>query len=456
MTPFQIALPRLGNPLQAAIALVGLLILACEGPEPTPKSASAGSGQIAADLDQFGNDQSDPYEVAPGIYQAHGVGNTNIVVTSEGTVVIDGGLPNSAQEHRKLLESVSKGPARYAIATHAHADHAGGLEAWIGEETVIIAHRNFPEAQRYLTSLVPFFLRRNKIYYPESVPDIPELIAAPLFQTLYPHLEPTLFFDQFYSFELGGEQFEIIHTPGAEGDDSISVWMPERKILFVGDFFGPIFPMWPNLYTIRGEKTRFAIPYIESLNRVLSLEPEIIVPSHFLPIQGKEYIKREVTRIRDAVQYVHDATIDGMNAGKDVYTLMDEIQLPPELELSEAHGRVSWGVRAIWEGYAGWFHHQTPQLYAVPPESVWADIVTLAGGPAPVAFRAKEKVEADQPEQALYLTAMALEADPSHIPSLEARLAALEALQSRGNGVNHSETMWLKKEIAETQRALTR
>ncbi len=444
--------------LAVAAGLFGLAFAGCGFDDPAGSSkgpaGALADGRLTRELETFWHGQMAPHEVAPGIYQAHGVGNTNLVVTKEGFVVIDGGLPTSAEDHRKLLSPVASGDARYVIATHAHADHAGGLSAWIGEDTIVVAHREFPESQRYLTSLVPFFMPRNKIYYPESVPDLPEVIAVPLFRQFYPHLEPTLLVDDTHRFELGGERFEVIHTPGAEGADSISVWLPDRKILFTGDFFGPIFPMWPNLYSIRGEKTRFALPYIESLNRVLDLAPEIIVPSHFLPVEGREKIREGVTRTRDAVQYVHDATVEGMNKGRDVYTLMKEIRLPPELELSEAHGKVSWGVRAIWEGYAGWFHHETPQLYAVPPQRIWPDVVALAGGPAAIAQLASERVAAGRPVEALHLSAMALAADPAHVPSLKARLAALEVLQQRSGGINHSETMWLKRQVEETQRIL--
>jgi glyoxylase-like metal-dependent hydrolase (beta-lactamase superfamily II) len=69
-----------------------------------------------------------------------------------------------------------------------------------------------------------------------------------------------------YTFEVGGVKFEVIATPGAEGPDSISVWLPEEKILFTGDLFGHVFPMWHNLTTIRGKRHRFGLPYIESLN----------------------------------------------------------------------------------------------------------------------------------------------------------------------------------------------
>ena len=38
-----------------------------------------------------------------------------------------------------------------------------------------------------------------------------------------------------------------------------------------------------------------------------------------------------------------------MNAGKDVYTLMREVTLPPALQVGEGYGMVRWNIRAIWE-----------------------------------------------------------------------------------------------------------
>ena len=54
-----------------------------------------------------------------------------------------------------------------------------------------------------------------------------------------------------------------------------------------------------------------------------------------------------------------------MNAGDDVHTLMREIKLPDHLDVGEGYGKTRWNVRAIWETYAGWFHHRsTTELYA--------------------------------------------------------------------------------------------
>ena len=80
--------------------------------------------------------------------------------------------------------------------------------------------------------------------------------------------------------------------------------------------------------------------------------------------------------MRDATQWVHDRTVDGMNAGTDVHTLMREVRTPDHFDVGEGYGKTSWNVRAIWENYAGWFHHRsTTELYDVPPTAVAADLV---------------------------------------------------------------------------------
>ena len=92
---------------------------------------------------------------------------------------------------------------------------------------------------------------------------------------------------------------------------------------------------------------------------MLSLKPETIAHSHFRNAEGEAYIQASVTKMRDAVQYMWDELKKGMNGGKTVWELMRDIQLPPELELSQGHGKVSWSVRAAWEIVAGWYYYDT-------------------------------------------------------------------------------------------------
>ena len=267
--------------------------------------------------------------------------------------------------------------------------------------------------------------------------------------------EPTITFTERYAFELGGVRFELISTPGGETIDSMCIWLPQQRVAFVGNVFSALFGHFPNLVTLRGDRYRFALPFIDSVNRVLALEPELLLTGHFAPIRGADAVRAELTRVRDAVRYVHDETVKGMNDGKDVFTLMREIRLPPELEVGQGYGCVSWSVRAIWEGYAGWFHQRsTTELYPVLPNAVYPDVVELAGGAAVVATRARKRLAAGEAVAAIHLAEMALAAEPSSRPALEAYLAAHEHLIEERGGENFWETGWLRHQIERTRRAL--
>jgi glyoxylase-like metal-dependent hydrolase (beta-lactamase superfamily II) len=446
-----------------ALALAAVLLGCSERPQDDPTEHSAAdhatsdsaTGEGAGDLQTYGLDLDHAVEIVPGIFQARGTGNAHVIATPEGRVIFDTGLPTQSDRLRELIDAATSGPIRYVIASHAHLDHTGGAGSFMEDGTQLVAHRDYLDVQEYLYALIPAMVRRNKFFYPEVIPDLPAQILGPAIKALYPTYDPDIVVDQRFDFELGGTRFEVLHTPGAEGSDSISLWLPERKILFTGDLFGPIFPMFPNLTTVRGERFRFAEPYIRSLEVVLELEPEIIVPSHFAPVEGWEAnIRPGVLRMRDAVRYVHDAVVDGMNDDVDVYTLMREIRLPDELALSQAHGTVPWTVRGIYEGYSTWFHFDsTTQLYGVPVASVYAEVGRAAGAEA-LAERAAMRLDAGEAVEALHLVDKALAADEKSRAALEVRLAALELLRERSGGVNHHEVVWLDTRIAETRAEL--
>jgi alkyl sulfatase BDS1-like metallo-beta-lactamase superfamily hydrolase len=233
------------------------------------------------------------------------------------------------------------------------------------------------------------------------------------------------------------------------------VWLPQHGICFTGNLLGALFGHFPNLVTIRGDRYREALRFIESLDEVIALEPELLLVGHHDPVEGRERIRSELLRLRGAVQYVHDETVRGMNEGTDVHTLMREIRLPPELEVGQGYGKVSWSVRAIWETYAGWFHHRsTTELYPVPYWSVHADLVELAGGPDAVAERAQRKAESGAPLEAIHLAEVALAADPAHRGALEASLAAHQRLEAESE--NFWLTSWIRTQIAALRESVER
>lgn len=377
------------------------------------------------------------------MHQAVGFGNTYMVTTKAGNVIVDTSGPAPAQRHHKLLTAVSDAPVRYIILTHAHNDHTGGVPLWKGPETKVVGQAHEVEFLDYQTRLAGFFNVRNAAQYDGPGRRIdnpnPGNHAAPKLADIL--------FEKDMSLKVGDLTFRLMATPG-ETPDHLTVWVPELKAAFIGDNF---YGSFPNLYTLRGTQQRKALEYVDSLNKVIALNPEIIFPSHGEPTVGAEQARTALTRYRDAILYVHDATVRGMNEGKDVYTLMNAIKLPAELYVGEAYGQVAWSVRGIYEGYAGWFDGDAATMYPVSPTEAQAELARLAGGAGPIAARAAALNAAGQPALALRLTSAALAAEPANAAALAARREALTRLLAQSG--NSNESGWLRAALKQTDAA---
>ncbi len=410
-----------------------------------PEALANGGADPSLHLQQSSK-QTEAQQINEVIYKATGFGNTFMVVTEEGNVIVDTSMANVAPLHKKLLSAVNSGPVHSIILTHGHGDHTGGVELWRQPKTKVIAQENMVEFLHYQKRLEGMFNRSNRAQFGFDLQS--ELQPTTQVENFSATILPNTLFEEELNFTLGGKIFQVLHTP-AETYDALTVWMPQYKAAFVGDLF---YESFPNIYTLRGTKPRWALDYISSLNRVIALEPEILLPSHGKSIKGKENIRKALTRYRDAIQYVHDKTVTGMNQGKDVYALMREIHLPDELNVGESYGWVSWSVRGIFEGYKGWFDGNPVTMYDQSPESVYGDLVALAGGADKVVILAKPLLEKGDNVKALRLVEAALVAEPGNRGALKLRLQALTKL--RKNASNLNESGWLNFGIQQTKRQL--
>ena len=382
------------------------------------------------------------------IFMSRGISNCYRVTTSDGDVLINTGMYHEAPQIKERFGRISNSPVRVIIFTQGHADHIGGWSELKGPETETIAHANHAVVREYWLRLQPFYSPRTEKLWGGDVTNVDRTYQPP---------EPVLTttFADSHSFTLGDRRFELYSTPGGETTDSLIAWLPAERTVFTGNLMGPLFGHVPNLYTVRGDKIRSARLFINSVDRVIDLEPELLVTGHGEPVRGAKEIRSGLTQIRDATEYLLDRTIEGMNAGTDLWTLMGQITLPPKLNIPQGHGKVPWIVRAIWEEHAGWFRYEsTTELYNVPPSAIWAELAVLAGGTPALVRSAQTHLSAGRPLHALNFVDIIMTEEPTNPDALEIKVGALEQLLAASGRENFSEVRWLESEIREAQELL--
>ena len=335
-------------------------------------------------------------------------------------------------------------------------DHVGGVALFREPGTRYVAQANNPACQADDARLAQFRARTAMTWFSH----LPARIRA--FADRYPGVAkgqdaptPDITFEDRLALRVGELEFELIAAPGGETIDSCVVWLPQHRIALLSNLFGPLFPHFPNFNTLRGENLREPIPMLASLDRAMALAPELLLAGHFGPMKGRDEIQDVLGRTAQGIRHVHDATVSGMNQGKDLFSLMREVKLPPELGLSEQYGRVPWGVRAIYELYTGWFRYEsTTELFEVPPRAVYPELAELAGGPEVLASRAQAHLKAGRALEALHLAEVGLAANPQSRPALETQLAALKLLAQEDAGRNFQIAGWLRREIGAVESRL--
>jgi alkyl sulfatase BDS1-like metallo-beta-lactamase superfamily hydrolase len=389
--------------------------------------------------------------VTDTILLSRGISSSYLVASPEGDVVINTGTRLEGDRHRERFEQLlgRRLSVKKVVFTQDHPDHVGGWQAFDDDGAELVAQEGLVLGRADRGRLKAFYRPRFRRLMSgfEAAPLPP---GAPRRAAVEPE-DVTLFAEE-HRFSVGGQDFELYAVPGGETTNCLAVWLPEGRTLFVGNHMGALYGALPNLYTLRGDRPRSARQFVADVDRLLSLGAELLLTGHGDPIRGADRIRADLTKLRNAVQFLHDETVRGMNEGNDLYTLMREVQLPPELAPASGRGPARWYVRTIWEEYTGWFRHElTSELYDVPARRVWPDLVELAGGASRLAERAEARLTAGEPVEALHLVEVALTAEPENKEALQVHAAVLERLIDQTAGETYDELVWLETELERTR-----
>ena len=346
-------------------------------------------------------------EVSPGTAFVPSFANVSAFSTDDGLVLVDTGSLPLARTIHGLLRGWSDQRLNTAVYSHGHIDHVFGVPVFEEEAAAqgwlpprVIAHEALPHRfDRYiLTNGWNTVVNQRQF-------QIPNL----RWPTEYRYPDET--YRDAHTVEVGGEIFELHHAKG-ETDDHTWTWVPARKILCCGDLF-----IWASPNAGNPQKVqRFPREWAAALRQMLTLDAELLLPGHGMPIAGADRVREALTDTADLLESLHDQALDLMNQGAKLDDLIHTIKAPAHLlekpYLRPIYDEPEFVVRNVWRLYGGWYDGNPATLKPAPEAALATELADLAGGPGVLAERALALAEAGDLRLAGHLVELAALAAP--------------------------------------------
>jgi glyoxylase-like metal-dependent hydrolase (beta-lactamase superfamily II) len=216
--------------------------------------------------------------------------NAGFVVGQTHTLIVDSG-PNAlaAATLHGYATAVRPDNSLMVINTELHLDHISGNDYFRQHGLDVYGHPAWQRTDEQLADDVNEY--NNSI--PDSFRRQLQEGQIPFINTHIANPNNPIMADT--SFDLGGLAVQIILTPG-HTPTNLTIFVPSDGVLFCGDCL--VRDYLPNLESGTAQDWQM---WLQSLERIRALKPEIIVPGHGRVLQ-KSDIQPEIERIRQILK----------------------------------------------------------------------------------------------------------------------------------------------------------
>ena len=402
--------------------IISILLLGCSKTDPVSMPLIEKTTEVEKLFEHSKEFTQKVYSYENGIHAAvgYGIANSYLIEGDGFNIIIDAtDSVFQAEKVFKEFNAINANPIAAIVYTHNHGDHTLGAKYFLDQQDeapLVIAHESTAKSvEKIFGILNPIISSRSSKMFGTALPeeDVVNVGIGPYLsvgRSAPGYIKPNVTFDNELKINIAGIAFEFFHAPG-ETDDQIFVWLPEYQALFPGD---NIYKTFPNLYTIRGTSHRDVNAWVNSLDRMIALEPKNIFPSHTLPFSGDSAIETLMI-YRDGIQFIHDQTIRLMNQGMHPEEIIENIELPAAVAaspyLQEFYGTVRWSVKSIFNGYLGWFSGNISELDPISTFKRAKFVSNMIGGPDALFAELEKAITNEEMQWALELSDLLLAMD---------------------------------------------
>jgi cyclase len=227
-------------------------------------------------------------------------GNTTVLVTNQGLILVDNKFEIDFDNLMAQVRKISNQPIRYIINTHYHADHSGGNAKMQALNAQVVASER---ARRKMVEV--------------NQPGAPNVT-----------LENNV---RLY---LGGKRVEVHHFGRAHTDGDVVAYLPDHRVVVMGDMFTVGDGLPPLVDYPGGGSTR---EWPRSLEGALALDFDTAIPGH-----GKPANKNDLRKYRDNLTTL----------GRRVHEMLikDASRAEVEKELRSRFGFEDFHIQASLDG----------------------------------------------------------------------------------------------------------